>query len=174
MPPTIRVAMLIQRYHPHIGGAEQQLAALAPLLQARDIEVTVMTRRYPGLQPFETVKGVPVYRLPIPGPKPLASMAFTLFALPLLRRLRPDVIHAHELLSPTTTAVAAKRLLGIPVVAKVLRGGELGDLAKLKRKAFGQGRIRNFQKHVDAFVVISREIDAELAEIGALPGQRAF
>jgi glycosyltransferase involved in cell wall biosynthesis len=174
MSAVIRVAILMQRYHPFIGGAEQQAASLAPLLRARGVEVTVITRHFAGLQRFEIIEDTPVYRLPVPGPKPLASMAFTLSALPLLRRLHPDVIHAQELLSPTTTGVAAKRLLGIPVVTKVLGGGESGDLAKLKRKAFGQQRITNFQKHVDAFIVISREIDTELSDVGIPPEQRVF
>jgi hypothetical protein len=120
--------MIIQAYYPHVGGAEQQLMALVPLLQARGVEINILTRRYPGLNSFEIIGGAPVHRLPIPGPKAVASTIFTLSALPLLARLRPHLIHAHELLSPTTTAVAAKRLFGIPVVAKVLRGGTLGDI----------------------------------------------
>jgi len=162
----LRVAMIIQAYLPRIGGAERQLAALAPLLQAEGCDVHVITRRFPGLAPFELINDVPVHRLPIPGPKFVASGSFTLSAMPLLKRIRPHILHAHELLSPSTTAVAAKRAFGIPVVAKVLRGGLLGDIAKLKRKFLGQRRMRLFRKYIDAFIVISREIDEELAEFG--------
>jgi glycosyltransferase involved in cell wall biosynthesis len=169
-----RVAMIIQGYHPRIGGAERQLMALAPLLQERGVDVQILTRRYPGLAPFEMIQGVPVHRLPIPGPKALASMTFTIAALPLLRRLRPDVIHAHELFSPTTTAVTAKRWLGIPVVVKILRGGIAGDILRLKHKTFGDRRIANFRRNVDAFITISEEIDAELAGIGIPPERRPF
>jgi glycosyltransferase involved in cell wall biosynthesis len=172
--PRQHVAMLIQAYLPRLGGAERQLAALTPLLRARGIDVTVITRRYPGLSRFEVIDGVPVHRLPVPGPKPLASMSFTLLALPLLRRLAPDVIHAHELLSPTTTAVVAKRWLGTPVVAKVLRGGVLGDLAKLEQKPLGRWRMQSFKQRVDGFIVISQEIDAELAAWGIAPDKRFF
>jgi glycosyltransferase involved in cell wall biosynthesis len=158
--------MIIQAYHPHVGGAERQLMALVPLLQARGVEINILTRRYPGLKPFEMIGGAPVHRLPIPGPKPVASTAFTLAALPLLARLRPHVIHAHELLSPTTTAVAAKRLYNTPVVAKVLRGGVLGDIDKLQKKPLGQRRLATFRRQVDAFITISQEIDDELAALG--------
>lgn len=171
---SVRTAMIIQAYHPHIGGAERQLAALAPLLRAQGVEVHILTRRYPGLTAFEMIEGVPVHRLPIPGPKPVASFSFTLAALPLLNRLKPDVIHAHELLSPTTTAVTAKRLFKVPVVAKVLRGGVLGDVAKLKRKPLGKGRISTFRQNVDAFITISTEIDTELAELGIAQERRPF
>ena len=171
---TIRVAMVIQAYYPHVGGAERQLMALVPLLRERGVDVHIFTRRYEGMKPFELIGGAPVHRLPIPGPKAMASLSFTLSALPRLWQLKPDLIHAHELLSPTTTAVFAKRLLGTPVAAKVLRGGELGDLAKLKRKPFGLRRIATFREQVDAFVTISQEIDGELAEIGVGAEKRPF
>ena len=171
---TLRVAMIIQAYHPHVGGAERQLMALVPLLQERGVDVHILTRRYSGLKPMAMINGAPVHRLPIPGPKAVASLSFTLSALPLLMKLRPQVIHAHELLSPTTTAVAAKRLLRIPVVAKVLRGGTLGDLAKLQRKPLGQQRVVTFRQQVDAFITISQEIDDELAAIGIAQAKRAF
>ncbi len=172
MSDRIRVAMLIQRYYPHIGGAERQLAALAPLLNQKGIDVHIITRRDPGLARFETIDHVPVHRLPVPGPKPVASLIYTLSALHLLRRLRPDVIHAHELLSPATTAMAAKRWFGTPIVVKVLRGGALGDLAKLRRKALGAKRLASLRQHMDAFITISREIDTELETFGIDPSRR--
>ncbi len=45
----IKVVMLIQSYLPLIGGAERQLASLAPLLKSLHIEIHIITRRYPGL-----------------------------------------------------------------------------------------------------------------------------
>ena len=153
--------MIIQDYLPLVGGAERQLATLAPLLREQNVEIFILTRRYSHLLPYELIDGVPVYRLPIIKPKALASLMFTLTALPLLRRLQPDLIHAHGLLSPTTTAVAAKRWLGMPVVVKLIGGGEGGDLGRLKRKPFGLRRIRSFRHWVDAFVVISQEIDKQ-------------
>jgi len=172
----LRVAMIIQAYHPWVGGAERQLGAIAPLLQEQGVEVHILTRRYnrPGYTPFEVVDGVPVHRLPIPGPKALAAITFTQAGLWLLRSLKPDIIHAHELLSPTTTAIAARRLFRTPVVAKVLRGGQLGDLAKLRSRKGGQRRIEMIRSQVDAFLAISQEIDRELAEIGVEPARRIF
>lgn len=170
----IRVAMLIQSYHPHVGGAERQLATLSPRLQEMGVDVQILTRRYPGLKSFEKINGIPVYRLPIPGPKPMASLFFTIAAQPLLYRLKPDLIHAHELLSPTTTAVLAKRIFGVPVVAKVLRGGQLGDIAKLKRSRSGRQRLVVMGRHVDAFITISQEIDRELASLNIPQSKRPF
>ncbi len=174
MSDRIRVAMLIQRYYPHIGGAERQLAALAPLLNKQGVDIHIITRRDRGLAQFEYIDCVPVHRLPIPGPKPLASLMYTLTALHLLHQSRPDIIHAHELLSPATTAVVAKRWLGTPIVAKVLRGGALGDLAKLRHKPLGANRIASLRRHMDAFIAISREIAAELEAFGIDPARRIY
>jgi glycosyltransferase involved in cell wall biosynthesis len=175
MSDMVRVAMIIQAYYPRLGGAERQLASLAPLLKDLGIEICILTRRYDrSLSSFEMIDGVPVHRLPTPGPKPFAALSFSLGALPIMQRFKPDVIHAHELLSPATSAVMAKRIFGIPVVAKVLRGGELGDLAKLKSRSFGNHRIVSIKRGVDTFIVISKEIDRELSEIGVLPERRIF
>ncbi len=174
MNPPIRVAMIITSYYPRVGGAERQISALAPLLCEQNVEIAVLTRRYPGFIPYEKIDDVPVHRLPIPGPKPLGSLVFTLAALPLLRRWRPHIIHAHELLSPTTTALMAKQLWRVPIVVKVLRGGIDGDLAKLRRNKLSARRINPIRDQVDAFVTISREIDAELEAIGVPAARRHF
>jgi glycosyltransferase involved in cell wall biosynthesis len=172
---SIRVAMIIQAYYPRLGGAERQLASLAPLLQQSGVELIVLTRRYArDLSSFEMIHNVPVYRLPVPGPKPIAALAFSLCALPILQCFKPDVVHAHELLSPATTAVMAKQILRTPVAAKVLRGGALGDIAKLKNRAFGLHRIAALKRNIDAFIVISQEIDRELSGIGVSPDKRIF
>ncbi|MFT3894507.1 MAG: glycosyltransferase family 4 protein [Anaerolineales bacterium] len=162
----IKVAMIAQDYLPLLGGAERQIAALAPLLKERGVEVQVLTRRYKGLAPFERMGDVPVYRLPVLKTKALASLAFTLTGIPLIRRLRPDILHAHGLLSPTTMAVMAKRLWGIPIVSKSLRGGILGDFKRLVDRPLGHYRFHMLQKHVDAFVAISNEIKDEFLESG--------
>jgi len=174
MSGPIRIAMVIQTYLPRLGGAERQVAALAPLLQAQGFEIEVFTRRYAGMETYEIVRGVPVHRIAVFGPKPVASLLYTAGSLKALTTYRPHLIHAHELLSPTTTALAAKRLLRLPVVAKVLRGGALGDIAKLNQKSTGKRRMVAMSRQVDAFVVISHEIDLELREVGVPDSRRVF
>jgi len=162
----IRVVMLSHGYYPRIGGVERQLAAVVPLLQARGVEPYILTRRLPGTDRFETVSGAPVYRLPVPGSKPVASLMFTLAALPLIARLKPDLIHAHELISPATTAIAARKLFGIPVVATVHGSGLSSDVLRLKRRFLGKTRLRFLCREIAAFCVISAVIDGELAAEG--------
>jgi glycosyltransferase involved in cell wall biosynthesis len=99
---------------------------------------------------------------------------FSFFALPIIKKLQPDILHAHGLLSPTTTAVIAKRLLGTPVVSKPLRGGELGDLKRLLNKPGGTRRFRMIKKYVDMFITISIEIKDELVKNGVAPEHCIF
>jgi glycosyltransferase involved in cell wall biosynthesis len=68
----------------------------------------------------------------------------------------------------------AKRIFKTPVVVKILRSGDLGDVQRLQRKAFGTRRIRTFRQQIDAFVTISQEIDRELESIGIPATQRQF
>ncbi len=121
-----RVAMLIQRYLPHVGGAEKQLQQLAPRLKDLGFELHILTRHEKGLKRFEVIDGVPVHRLPATGPKAWAAVTFNLSALWTLIRLRPDVIHAHEILRPATIALHAKSILRRPILVKILRGRGAG------------------------------------------------
>jgi glycosyltransferase involved in cell wall biosynthesis len=167
-----RVAMVIQRFYPHVGGAEIQLQQLAPRLQLRGFEICILTRHEPGLSNFEVVDSTPVYRLPSIGPKALAAGMFTGSAVFQLARLRSDLVHAHEILSPASAALVSKRLHRHPVVVTLLRGGLLGDVYKLRRRLFGRQRLRGLSREVDAFVLISREIESELVAIGVPQSKR--
>jgi len=170
----IRVAMIIQAYLPLIGGAERQIASLSPLLRELNVELHVITRRYAGLTAFETINGVPVHRIAIAGPKASAAIMFIINSLTKIRSIKPDLLHAHELLSPSTIAVLGKWWMRLPVVAKVLRGGQLGDLAKVKAGMVSKWRIKFLAQNIDAFAVISREIDSELASVGVPEDRRVF
>lgn len=165
--------MLIQEYAPIIGGGQTQLAAQAAVLAELGVDVHILTRRWrPELRPFERIGKAAVYRLPSTGPKAVAALRFILSAAWTIGRLRPDVLHAHELLSPTSAALLAKWLYGRPVLATVLGGGSLGDLNKIQRGRLGPLRTSIVLGSVDAFVVISREIDRELQARGVPPQKR--
>lgn len=167
----MRVAMVINGYYPRIGGAERQLAAVAPLLQAGGVDVHVITRRFPGLAPFETIAGVSVHRLAIPGTRSTRSLAFTFAAVRRMARLRPNLVHAHDVYSPATAALLTKKLLRAPVVVKVPRGGRRGSIAHLRGRALGRQRLAWLRRGADAFITINREIDDELAAMG-VPSER--
>lgn len=169
----MRVVMTIIEFAPILGGAQRQLASLAPLLAARGVEAHVITRAVPGVPAHEHVAGAEVHRLAAPGAKATASPIWTGLALARIHALRPDVVHAFSLFSPTTVAVLAERLLGVPSAVKVLRGGEAGDVRRLLRKRFARPRARAIVRSVGRFVAISDEIDGELASMG-VPAERTL
>lgn len=158
--------MVIQSYYPRLGGAERQIMSLAPFLREKGVEITVYTRQYPGMAGEEQIEGVPVKRAKIAGPKIVAALMYILSSLVNIARDQPDVLHAHELLSPASTAILAKVFLRKPVIVKVLRGGYLGDLYKVKHGPFAAIRIWFFKSFIDRVISISEEITRELLEIG--------
>jgi len=169
-----RIAMVIQRYLPHVGGAERQLQQLAPRLKDLGFELQILTRHEKGLKRFEVIDGVPVHRLPASGPKAWAAATFTLASVWRLIRLQPDVIHAHEILTPASIALYAKAILRPPILVKILRGGARGDIYKIKRRRFWKSDMRRLIQRVDAFIVISNEIDRELAALNVPTQKRVF
>jgi len=168
----MRVVMLITSYHPIVGGAEKQLAQVAALMRAEGVEVHIVTRIHRGLAAREDVGGAPVHRVGAAGlPKPLAAAAFLAGAVRRAVALKPDVLHCHSLWSPAVAGALARRLTGAPLVAKPMRGGEA---TKIAGTPFGRTRLAWLTRAVDRFVVISREIDDELAGFGAPEARRVF
>lgn len=163
----MRVAVVIHGYYPRVGGAERQMQYLASHMREHNIDLHILTRKFdPKLKTFEILDGVPIYRLPVPGPKAVASLVFTFFALLKIARLKPNLIHAHEFLSPSTVALLANRWLRIPFIVTLHGGGPNGDVQKLQRKSSGRFRLNALRAQVKKFVVVSAEIEDELHNAG--------
>lgn len=165
----IRIAVIIQRYLPLLGGMERQTHAQIRRLPQEAFEMHVVTRRHAGLSAYEVMDGIHVHRVPIFGPKITTSLSYTLGALVLLRRLRPDILHAHELLSASLIGALSKRLWGWPLIITPHRGGSIGDVQRLHQKLFGAQRMAAFATLADRFIVISEEIGDELIGAGVPP-----
>jgi glycosyltransferase involved in cell wall biosynthesis len=167
--------MLIQHYYPFVGGAERQLQSLTSVLPLLQVQTSVLTRRLAGPEftPLAAVNGATVYRIGVHGGYALRSLTYTARSLQVIWRHRReiDILHAHELLSPTTTAVLAKLLIRKPIVAKVLGGGPAGDVPKLLHKRLGKTRMRLFRHLVDRFICVSDEIADQLLAAGVAPGK---
>ncbi len=124
----MRVLMLAQWYPPLLGGEELHVANLSAALASRGHEVTVATLHQPGLDRREETDGVAVERLSgtlqrmeglfaDPGRRsaaPIADPALTLELDRLVRRTRPDVMHAHNWMVHAALPIRAAR--GIPLV----------------------------------------------------------
>lgn len=115
--------MVIPQYPPPIlGGMERQAHELSKAVQARGVDVLVLSGRTSAQQPgLEVFEGVRIRRLPFARSRwlrfPLTGIA--LFAALWRERSRIDVVHAHNLSWFGALAVVIARALGKPVLAKL-------------------------------------------------------
>jgi glycosyltransferase involved in cell wall biosynthesis len=168
----LRVAMLASVFPPSIGGIQSHTLRLGQRLVDRGVEVHVVTRIQPGLSPFERMAGVRVHRVGLAAARGSAgSAAFIAEALRALFRLRAevDVLHAHQLLSPTTIGLLAAPFTGLPLVVNPHACGSIGDVGVLAATRVGRLRLRAVVKRADAFVAVSQTIRDELIAAGAPP-----
>lgn len=166
----LRVAMVIQSFAPVLGGAQRQVQALAPHLRATGADVTVITRRWERSAAIrERQPGLRLVRVPRSGPGPFGASAWFAGGSAAVTATRPDVIHAHDLLSPSMIALAAGAASRAPVVAKILSTGAGGDVDRLLTKPFGALRLRALVDRIAAFICLSEAVEDELLEYGAAP-----
>jgi len=125
----LRILHATDSFLPNIGGLELSIAALVRTQVGRGQVVAVATPRHPQAPERQELDGGQVHRLPmamahVPGayaepthiffppvPDPLFAGAFA----GLIRRFRPDVIHAHGWVM--YSILGAARRAAIPVVA---------------------------------------------------------
>lgn len=166
----LRLAMVSNEYPPFLGGISSNLQATAQALAQQGAEIHIITRQWDATAPDVSHEvegdGLIVHRLATSKQRWQASPAFIWWSANLVRRLQPAVIHAHELLLPTTTALIAKRLTGRPVVVTVHTSGEMGDCVRLRRAAMGARRMEYVRSAVDRFVTISSVVAADMAAVG--------
>lgn len=122
-----RVMMVLNRYHPMVGGAERQCERLCQELTSQVQWAGVLTHRYAhSLPPHATVAGVSVWRLGRPGTPPLSFYAE--LARQLWRRASEyDLIHCHTAGFTGLWLALLGRLLGKPVLLKLTARGELAQ-----------------------------------------------
>jgi glycosyltransferase involved in cell wall biosynthesis len=158
-PDRLLIGHLLNSFHPLVGGAERQAAAIARE-QVRDgHEVHVLTRRRPGLPAAETLDGIAIHRLPLRG---MGALGFVAAGVRFLRtRRRPfDVLHAHQARANAAIGLAARALGGPPVVIKVAgldvpRGGQPGNRARAA-----------MLRRADAVVALTTSMRDEVAALG--------
>lgn len=162
-PRPVRVCMLSFYYFPHYSGSAIQARNLSLKLQARGVELFVVSANLTGSPASEIVEGIQVYRLPVLKYEPLQVLSFMLsLAVFLFRqRHRYDVIHAHGTFQHAAASLVA-RLLGKKTLLKVAMAGSDIDFAR-------QGRLwgwanRFMVSRFDRFIAISRIIQEEFRQ----------
>lgn len=147
------------------GGAEQQARLQAEALVRRGHRVSVVCPRYPGMR-SGVVDGVHVSRVPVLNRQPFRTATYLpLLLLYLIARLRRyDLAHVHLANLQADLVVLVARALGRPVYVKVACGGNVGEIARMRRVAW-LTRYLGFRR-ASAVQSLSREITDELAAVG--------
>lgn len=157
--------MIIDRYVPLWGGAENQLRQLMPHLRNCGCGVSVLTRRWTtDLAKEEHIDDVPVHRVGLPGRGVFttASYMFGLFLFVLLRKNSFDIIHTHGAAQLGALGCVLAKMVNKPNVAKVASADRIPILEKtvLGRIVLGVFKCST------AIICLSTEIDGQLKRIG--------
>jgi len=169
----MRIAMLIARFPPVVGGTEIQCCRLSLWLARNGHEVVVLTERSsPELARRERRDGFEIIRFRTFGHPPWSSFFYGIQAFFwLLRQARFDILHAHMIATPAILAMAASRLKQTPVLIKIAGGRRTGDLDTSRQYWLGRMKLR-LLKAANPFVVCpSRETCQEAGALG-IPAER--
>lgn len=180
-----RCAVLLESYHPVVGGMEAQGRTFAQMLKARGAEPVIITRRTsPDLPKQEQVDGVPVYRCGPCGRSSRNRWFFMLTCIPALIHLRRryDVLLVSGFRVLGIPAVLIGRWFGKKIILKAECMGEMSgafffgglDRLRVKRgslllRAFLSLRNRVLKK-ADGFVSMYSEMTQEFREGGVDAG----
>ncbi|WFB36490.1 glycosyltransferase family 4 protein [Kiritimatiellota bacterium B12222] len=158
----IKALMIIDRYHPVWGGAENQLAALSTQLQTKDVQVSILTRRWTlDLATEEMSNGVVIYRTGVPGNSTVWKDACYVFGLILhvLRyRNHIDIVHTHGAVLLGVVGKICSVLVGKPNVVKIATAGKI---TSLQQRWWGKA-VLSVLKRSSKVIAISTEIESEL------------
>ncbi len=160
--------MVAARFYPALGGLEGQARLLGKTLVARQqvTAITVLTRRFGGWAPRETLDGMEVVRLPW-GDKNrwLASASYISAALARARFSGFDLLHCFQSYSPATIGSLCSLLGGPPAIVKITASNEYGEVRELGRLPFA-GLRQRLLRHIARFVIVNRTMQTELESIG--------
>jgi glycosyltransferase involved in cell wall biosynthesis len=164
-----KVLMIIAKFHPVIGGTENQALLLCESLIKKGLDVLVLTCRVPGLPDTEYVRGVPVNRaIKVIDWGKLFGVTYFLSCLYFLfvHRRKFDIVHCHILHGfHSMAAVLMQRLFGKQVVIKVASSGVLSDFRMLQRSLLGAYMLRSL-RGADRLVALCSQAVAEACTQG--------
>lgn len=152
------VLMVLQRFPPELGGAEQQAARLSAALRRRGVRVEVLTLPHPS-RPLEGLDafGTPVHCVGAWAPPRVRTLGFALSAAhQLLKRAAEfDVVHFHLLNSHALLGAPVGHLLRYGVVVKGAGVGTTSDAMRQLQHPLGKHYLPVLMRCVDAFIALN-------------------
>ncbi len=165
MAESLRICHIVSSFRPLIGGVERATETLSAELEARGVDVSVVTRRIPEVPSSVEASGFPVFRAGMPGRGKLSAASFGVHALWLLvtRLRRTQVVHVQNIDTPLLIAVLLKSLFRRTVIATI--HGEQ-KIAQKQRSLAGRARLALMRRSVDHFIALTRAMEEALIDLG--------
>ncbi|MFZ2089336.1 MAG: glycosyltransferase family 4 protein [Desulfobaccales bacterium] len=163
------IMMIISQFRPVASGAELQAERLAYKLAGLGFPMQVLTQhRDPASLPHEVYQGVEIHRCDFPLAYKLDhESALTLNYL-IKRHHTFDILHNHQMWGHAVVSTLVARWLGKKNIIKLACAGAWGDLEGFSRFRYAKWGLQVLRM-ADAFVAVSREIQAELLDHGFAP-----
>ncbi len=146
----MNIALFASAFHPSLGGVEELCRQLSLELIRQQHNVIILTNRWPrNLPKFETIDGIPVYRLPFRLPEGSAKATVNYHLthrrierdmLAILRNHSIGLLNVHCVSSNAHYAMIAQDRLKLPLVV-TLHGELTGDANRLFEKSSRARRI---------------------------------
>ncbi|UQF18028.1 glycosyltransferase family 4 protein [Vagococcus lutrae] len=166
-----KVLVLINSFYPLTGGAEKQAQRLSKVLK-KDYgqDIVILTRRYQGLQKYETIDGLSVIRVRVGKLDRIAPILYLVqvFLYVIKNKKNIKIIHAHSLSAPGISAALISKLFRIPSIAKIAGGGNKDgcEIIRMKNKKFGKIKVEFLKNNLTYFISISGSIYVDLKKVG--------
>ncbi|MGB0721593.1 MAG: glycosyltransferase family 4 protein [Gammaproteobacteria bacterium] len=182
---SLKVLMVLPAYLPEsLGGAEKQAHIFSRGLRRRGVPVSILAPQERPVGKVEEidesgvhVRRVNVTRYPWYGGRYMLSFLYWTVAVVvwmLRRRHDFNVVYIYHARLHAVGPVIAARLLGVPVVAKLGRGGEDFDLTPVRRKKLiGRVCYPIVRDGIDRFLANSTDMLADL-EAHGISAQRTW
>ena len=161
------------------GGMQKQMKLQSQALIARGYRVFILQRRDPYLGRkygdwenvvfLQTRSVIDSFKNPrlLPLIHRLNGLLFVIegFALVIKNRHRFQILHAHQLFSPTTIGFLSKLFIELILIVKVTASGVYGERNEIQKLPFSRLRRATFRK-IDSLIVLTEEMAEEMYELG--------
>lgn len=161
------ICIIVARFPPDIGGVENQAYHLALQLLSQGCKVEVLAQKSEvACKRFTLYNGIPVHRLGFPIGKSWSSLSYILAALLRIGRMKPALIHAYMLSSPSVIAALSGIIWNIPSLAYVSGLGQIGEIGMAKKSWFRLAKIMFLRNCLDIIIAQAQIMRREVVDAG--------
>ncbi len=162
-----------------IGGLQRQILLQSKALKEEGYRIYLLQRHDPQLSQSKDLRERWAHLHIIQTPcifahsRRLAALTYILFGFlhAFLIRHQFEIVHAHQLYSPTLLGAIIKRLLAKSLVVKVTASGELGEARELQRLGFRRIRSWAFGQ-IDQLLTLDPSMRQEMVDFVGIPSDK--